>query len=106
MCIRVAHNSDMAEDTKVRDELARDRTAMANERTLLAYGRTSLGLIGLAVFIFKFTSIEFGMIFGSLSLTAAGLVFFWGIRSYRVAHAHIDAIVKSQEPAPVFVEAD
>lgn len=79
----------MSDDTKLRDELARDRTALANERTLLSYGRTSLALAGAAVLIFKFTSPEVGMTLGALSLTAAGFVMFWGIHSYRIVAARI-----------------
>jgi len=64
---------------------------MANERTLLAYGRTALGLVGAAILIFKFASPEIGMIFGSLFLTMAGFVMFWGVHSYRVVADRIDA---------------
>ena len=32
-------------DASLRDQLARDRTRMANERTLLAYGRTAIMLL-------------------------------------------------------------
>gem|GEM_PF-4294804 len=74
----------MAEDTNVRDQLARDRTILSNERTLLSYSRTSLALIGVAAVIFKFADPVIGMIFGALALTAAGFVFFWGVRSYRI----------------------
>ena len=95
----------MSEDTKLRDDLARDRTAMANERTLLAYGRTSLGLLGLAVVIFKFTDPESAMIWGSLSLTAAGFVFFWGLRSYRMVNARMQGIA-SDSHTPAFADLD
>lgn len=48
--IETAQNS-----TATRDELARDRTHLANERTLLAYWRTALALIGLAIFVLRFS---------------------------------------------------
>ncbi len=80
----------MADDTTLRDELARDRTVLANERTLLSYGRTALALAGAAVLIFKFTSPEVGMTLGSLSLIAAGLVLYWGFHSYRTVAARIE----------------
>ena len=98
----------MLEDTTVRDELARDRTMMANERTMLAYVRTALGLIGLAVIIFKFGDEVTAVIFGSLSLTAAAFVLFWGIRNYRVVSARIrvEADVTNAETRHFLVEVD
>ena len=80
---------DMVNDARIRDMLAYDRTALANERTLLSYGRTALGLIALAAVIFKFADAETAMIVGSLSLTGAALVMFWGFRSYRLVAAKI-----------------
>lgn len=41
---RYTRGIHMAEDTKIRDSLARDRTHLANERTFLSYIRTSLAL--------------------------------------------------------------
>lgn len=79
----------MTADTKLRDELARDRTVLANERTLLSYGRTALALAGAAILIFKFTSPEVGMTLGALSLAAAGVVLYWGFHSYRTVAARI-----------------
>ncbi len=81
---------------------------MANERTLLAYARTVLGLIGLAVIIFKFGDEVTAVVFGSLSLTAAAFVLFWGLRSYRVVAERIGASteVTSIDETPLFVEAD
>jgi putative membrane protein len=49
----------MAEDTKVRDSLARDRTHLANERTLLSYVRTALALFLGGGFILKFETSDF-----------------------------------------------
>ena len=80
----------MTDDTKLRDELARDRTMLSNERTLLSYARTSLALVGAAILIFKFTSVEVGMTLGALALTAAGLVLYWGVHSYRTVAARIE----------------
>jgi putative membrane protein len=96
----------MNDDTKIRDELARDRTVMANERTLLAYGRTALGLLALAVFIFKFTPPIFALAAGSVALGAALFVFFWGIRNYRIADLHLRALIKLEAKHHSSVEAD
>ena len=96
----------MAEDTTLRDELARDRTILANERTFLSYSRTALALIGVAVVIFHFASPEIAMTLGALSLTAAGLVFFWGIHSYRTIAARIGARDHHEESALALAEAE
>ena len=81
----------MAEDTTLRDELARDRTALANERTLLAYGRTSLGLVALSVFVFKFMSTSLGITLGVFALIAAFVVLFFGVYQYRLVSLKIAA---------------
>lgn len=96
----------MLEDTTVRDELARDRTIMANERTLLAYARTSLGLTGLAVIIFKFGDQLTSILFGSLALAAAALVSFWGVRSYRLVATRLEADTNSDEGRHYLLEVD
>ncbi len=44
-----------SEDMILRDYLAADRTALANERTLLAYLRTALGLGGVAAAVIHFS---------------------------------------------------
>lgn len=89
----------MSGDSTLRDELARERTALANERTLLSYARTSLGFAGLSVFIFKFTDPVIALVAGPLSLTAAFLVFFWGVQSFsRVANQ----IQRSPSPITFF----
>lgn len=96
----------MAENTTLRDDLARERTVMANERTLLAYGRTALGLVGIAVIIFKFAEPEIALVAGVLSLAAALAVFFWGLRSYRQTAAKLKAGVPSRELALAPIESD
>jgi uncharacterized membrane protein YidH (DUF202 family) len=76
-----------AEDTLFRDKLAIEGTHMAKERTILAYARTGISLLGLAVLIYRF--IDFGNpIINDLILAGVGLpgVFltFYGL--YRVFH--------------------
>ena len=53
------------ESTGLRDELALDRTDLANERTLLSYIRTALGVAGLAVVILKFMPAGLKMFLGA-----------------------------------------
>ncbi len=81
----------MADDTTLRDELARDRTALANERTLLSYSRTALGLVALGVLIFKFSPSTLDIAIGVCALIAAGAVFVVGLRSFRNVSAKISA---------------
>jgi putative membrane protein len=44
----------MPSDTEIRDQLALDRTHLANERTLLAYVRTALALAGAGAGLIQF----------------------------------------------------
>ena len=101
----------MSEETKLRDDLAIDRTVLANERTFLSYSRTALALVGAAAVIFKFSDPVIGMIFGSLAATLAVFVFFWGLRNYRMMKAHLATDLQilddmEAQEAPVAVEID
>lgn len=73
----------MTEDTTLRDKLAKDRTVLANEQTLLAYARTSVALLALAVFVFKFAPTAMGITIGVFSLVGTGGVMLLGWRNYR-----------------------
>lgn len=86
----------MAEDTTLRDSLARDRTALANERTLLAYVRTGLGLVGLAVIVIKFGEGTVSAVTGMAALAAALFVFAWGVRSFNLVRERIDPGSRSE----------
>lgn len=81
----------MAEETILRDELAKDRTTLANERTLLAYGRTALAALAVAFFVFKFMPTVWGYAIGFSALLVAGAVFVMGVRNYRITSARISA---------------
>jgi putative membrane protein len=73
----------------LRDHLAIDRTALANERTFLAYIRTALTLLVVGASFIKF--------FDSLALEVVGwafmpvgvVVFAYGVRRYRRVQALI-----------------
>jgi putative membrane protein len=79
----------MAEDTTLRDELAKDRTVLANERTLLAYARTAVALVALAVFVFKFAPTAMGITIGVFSLVGAAGTMVLGWRNYRVVSTRL-----------------
>lgn len=61
----------MASETELRDQLALDRTFLANERTLLAYVRTALALAGAGAGLLGFVDTPAGRT-GGLTLIAAG----------------------------------
>lgn len=79
----------MAEETKVRDSLARDRTHLANERTLLSYIRTALALFLGGGLVLKFeTSIY--MVFFAIFLFIVGMsILSVGVYRFRKYNAHI-----------------
>lgn len=58
---------------------------MANERTLLSYSRTALGVIAVALFIFKFASYPTDLLSGVPVLIFGVGVWLWGIYRYRKA---------------------
>ncbi len=64
-----------AEDLILRDHLAIDRTALANERTLLAYLRTAMGLafIGLSILHFEGEHLPERLFAWTLVAAGAGL---------------------------------
>lgn len=62
----------MAEDTGVRDKLAKDRTDLANERTLLAYLRTALAFFLAGGFLLRFETSNH-MVFIAVALLFSGI---------------------------------
>lgn len=78
----------MPDDPTFRDELALDRTVLANERTFLAYCRTSLALAGIAILIFKFATPRFAEVGGWSVMAAALELFCWGLYEFvHMSHA-------------------
>lgn len=75
--------SPLADFEKVHRELDRDRTHLANQRTFLAYMRTALGVIVLAVFIFKFAPTVIGLPLGAITLVIALIIILYGVKDYR-----------------------
>jgi putative membrane protein len=71
----------------LRDELALDRTVLANERTLLAYGRTALGMLGAGAAAIQLFAAELVIVLGWLFVAGAVAVMVVGVASYlRVRH--------------------
>jgi putative membrane protein len=67
-----------------RQQLAIDRTNLANERTLLSYFRTSLGIIGLGLAILHFDTSPNAGIYGAVILFIAIVTGIFGL--YRFYH--------------------
>jgi len=65
------------------DQLALDRTRLANERTLLAYIRTALGLIALGATALKIFDDRLMQVIGGASVAAGVLVVCLGAWRYR-----------------------
>jgi len=70
----------------LRDHLAMDRTAMANERTFLAYCRTAIMLAATAVTLFKLFPgsdaaryISLAIILAALAIGVVGGLRYWGL---------------------------
>lgn len=69
--------------------LAQDRTHLANERTLLAYGRTAFAFFGLGIFIIKFLEIKYNLFFGVISIFFGLVLFAFGYYRFRVEKKNI-----------------
>jgi putative membrane protein len=97
----------MAEDTFIREQLALERTVLANERTLLSYVRTGLGLAisgGAAIDLLEGSAAD---ILGVVLLAAAGLVMALGLwrfsrfrRRIGAYHRTIEGLPTRREPSP------
>ncbi|HEU4564299.1 MAG TPA: DUF202 domain-containing protein [Gemmatimonadaceae bacterium] len=66
----------------LRDELALDRTVLANERTLLSYARTALGLLGAGAAALQLFESEVVSILGWSFIVIAAAVTIVGIAGY------------------------
>lgn len=67
----------------LRDRLAMDRTTLANERTLMAYLRTSLTLVIVAITFLEFLDTTLTTLLGWVMIPIAVLIAFVGIGRYR-----------------------
>lgn len=67
-----------------RNIMAKIRTLMANERTLMSYYRSSLALVGLSAFVFKFyVSVPFIILSALFALAAVALAIYGTIKYLR-----------------------
>lgn len=84
------------------DHLALDRTVLANERTLLAYVRTTLGLLGGGVAVAHFIDDPWLTLLGWALALAAPVVLAIGVRRYQRVRARLLALDDAavSRPAP------
>lgn len=78
-----------AQPQPVRDQLAIDRTILANERTMLAYVRTALTLLIVSVAFIKFVESLFIVTLGVAFIPLSIAIAFIGLRRYRRRRATI-----------------
>ena len=69
-------------DLTLRDQLALDRTVLANERTLLAYLRTALALLAGGVTLLHFVDRAWAIVLGGAALPLAALVTVIGVARF------------------------
>ncbi|HEX8694995.1 MAG TPA: DUF202 domain-containing protein [Longimicrobium sp.] len=79
----------MASETELRDQLALDRTFLANERTLLAYVRTALALAGAGAGLLGFVETPAARSGGWVLLVAGALVMVLGIWRFLTVRRHL-----------------
>lgn len=85
----------------LRDHLALERTILANETTLLAYIRTSVGLLAAGGSIIQFLSGNFSIFVGIICLATGFIVLIVGVNSYFQMKTSLEQIVeenKQHEP--------
>ena len=77
-------------DTVLRDQLARQRTEMANERTLLSYVRTALGCFAVGIPAVWWLQGLVIQILGAVSLVMGAVFLVVGVRRFLAVKAGID----------------
>jgi len=66
----------------LQQDLAVQRTWLANERTLLAYIRTFMGFVGLGVALIAVFATQAGVMIGAMSIATGSVVMIIGLTSY------------------------
>ncbi|HEU0298156.1 MAG TPA: DUF202 domain-containing protein [Longimicrobium sp.] len=87
----------MASDTEIRDQLALDRTHLANERTLLAYVRTALALAGAGAGLIQFFDTPGSQVTGLILIALGVLGLLVGAWRFLVVRRHLSA--RPRDPA-------
>jgi putative membrane protein len=93
------------EEMILRDWLALDRTVLANKRTFLAYGRTSIALIGLGIVFVKLIHHPFFEVGGYVLMGFGVVAFFIGLREFVVNTIRFKKLIKKEEDMERKLEA-
>jgi putative membrane protein len=93
------------EEMILRDWLALDRTVLANKRTFLAYGRTSIALIGLGIVFVKLIHHPFFEVGGYVLMGFGVMAFFIGLREFVVNTIRFKKLIKKEEDMERKLEA-
>ena len=91
--------SDLDRSALLRDHLAADRTAQANERTLLAYVRTALTMFVAGVSFIRFFGRDIYTIIGTAFIPLAIVILLIGVWRYR----HTRKVLAALSPENEFV---
>ncbi|MFU8828903.1 MAG: DUF202 domain-containing protein [Phycisphaerales bacterium] len=81
------------------DQLAIDRTVLANQRTLLAYGRTALAMLIIGATTIQFFSILTVLIVGVPFLIGGVVIMVWGLTRYQHTRRNL-SILSDRDTAP------
>jgi len=79
---RAAYDTYFSTRLTVRDQLAIERTALANERTYLSYLRTMFGMVAIGVTLMELADSWFVKVAAVGLILAAVLVFVLGFKKY------------------------
>ncbi len=82
------------------DYLAIDRTVMASERTLLAYGRSALAMVVVGGTCIKFFATPWIQVLGAALMAAGVLLAAWGWHRYSQAKQLLAAALARETGAP------
>lgn len=86
-----------SDNLNLRDELAIDRTFLANERTLLAYLRSGVALFIAGTSIIHFTSARWFQVIGITCIPVGIIAITIGIFRYRKVNKAISIVRKQSE---------
>ena len=86
------------DELTLRDQLALDRTVVANERTLLAYLRTALALVVAGATLLHFLDSVFTELGGIFLILAGVSLLMVGASRYRTVQQHLTVLTPKQGP--------
>lgn len=96
----VAYSGIAKRDLILRDQLALDRTALANERTLLAYIRSTIALLAAGITLIHFFDIASATILGYAMLPFAPAMLGWGLWRFFQVRRHLRLEVEASPARP------